>query len=427
KIEAGKIEVRPVDFTALNLFSALRGMLRPLLVTDAVQLRFDDVGAIPLLHTDEAKVSQILRNFISNALKFTERGEVRVSAVHDDAKGTVSFSVADTGIGIAPEDQERIFEEFSQVHSRLQGRVKGTGLGLPLCRKLATLLGGSVAVTSTPGVGSTFTATVLLRYESQQSAEAVPHESVVLDPGKTPVLIVEDEPATRLFYEKILRETPYQVLPASSLRDARLAMERMRPGIIVLDILLRGEDAWPWLSEIKNDPATRGIPLLVASSVEDERKAYALGADGYLHKPVDRDTLLAALARCVAPRILVVDDDPASRYAIRKILSVAQYGVVEAADGASGLALAHTAHPQVVILDLSLPDIDGEEVLRRLAHDERTRALPVVVATSRDLALVERQELQQRACAILSKRDLTSDMLPAVASALLRGAGMVRQ
>jgi len=425
KIEAGKIDVHPVEFTAQNLFSALRGMLRPLLVTDSVNLRFDDASAIPELFNDEAKVSQILRNFISNALKFTERGEVRVSASSDEESGMVTFTVADTGIGIAPEDQERIFEEFSQVQNPLQGRVKGTGLGLPLCRRLATLLGGSIALVSERGIGSTFTATLPLRYETPRGDEA-DDEAVVVDPQKMPILVVEDEHATRLFYEKILRDTPYQVVPAPSLREARAAMERLRPGAIVLDILLRGEDAWPWLSQIKNDPATRGIPLLVASAVEDERKAYALGADGYLRKPVERDRLLTELARCAAPRILVIDDDPASRYAIKKILSVAQYAVVEAVDGESGLALARTAHPQLVVLDLSLPDLKGEEVLRRLVHDAETRALPVVIATSRDLAHAERQVLQQHASAVLSKRNLTSDMLPAVASALLRGAVTVQ-
>jgi signal transduction histidine kinase/DNA-binding response OmpR family regulator len=423
KIEAGKIEVRPVEFTVQNLFSALRGMLRPLLLTESVSLRFDDASAIPALLTDEAKVSQILRNFISNALKFTERGEVRVSADYDAHSGMVKFSVADTGIGIAPGDQERIFEEFSQVQNPLQARVKGTGLGLPLCRRLATLLGGSIGVSSERGIGSTFTATLPLRYEPQR-ADPATEAPVVLDPQKTPILVVEDEPETRLFYEKILRETPYQVVPASNLREARLAMERLRPGAIVLDILLRGEDSWPWLSHIKNDPATRGIPLLVASAVEDERKAYALGADGYLRKPVERDMLLTELARCAAPRILVIDDDPASRYAIKKILSVAQYAVVDAVDGGTGLELARTAHPQLVVLDLSLPDMKGEEVLHRLAQDAATRAVPVVIATSRDLSHAERQVLQQHASAVLSKRDLTSDLLPAVASALMRGAAV---
>ncbi len=160
KIEAGKIDVRPVQFTAQNLFSALRGMLRPLLVSDAVNLRFDDAIDIPTLHTDEAKVSQILRNFISNALKFTERGEVRVFATYDAASAMVTFGVSDTGIGIAPEDQERIFEEFSQIQNPLQGRVKGTGLGLAICRRLAAALGGRITLRSTLGQGSTFTLTI---------------------------------------------------------------------------------------------------------------------------------------------------------------------------------------------------------------------------------------------------------------------------
>jgi signal transduction histidine kinase len=145
KVEAGKVVVRPAEFEVANLFGALRGMLRPLLVSDSVALVFEDPAGIPPLDTDEGKVSQILRNFLSNALKFTERGEIRVSATFDEAAGTAIFRVADTGIGIAPEDQERIFLEFSQVEHALQKKVKGTGLGLPLSRRLAQLLGGDVA------------------------------------------------------------------------------------------------------------------------------------------------------------------------------------------------------------------------------------------------------------------------------------------
>jgi signal transduction histidine kinase len=165
KIEAGKVDVRPVEFSVENLFSTLRGMLRPLLLTDRVNLRFEDPAGVPLLYADEAKVSQILRNFISNALKFTDRGEVRVQAQFDAAAGAVSFTVADTGIGIAAEDQERIFDEFFQVAGPLQVRVKGTGLGLPLCRKLAALLGGAVRLSSEPEVGSIFSVTIPLRSE----------------------------------------------------------------------------------------------------------------------------------------------------------------------------------------------------------------------------------------------------------------------
>jgi signal transduction histidine kinase len=151
--------VRPTTFTAVDLFSALRGMFRVLTPSDRVTLVLDDPVDIPPLTTDEGKLSQILRNFIANALKFTERGEVRVSAAMADGDEVV-FAVADTGIGIAPEDQERIFEEFSQLESALQRKATGAGLGLPLSRKLAELLGGRVALTSTPGVGSTFSVTI---------------------------------------------------------------------------------------------------------------------------------------------------------------------------------------------------------------------------------------------------------------------------
>jgi signal transduction histidine kinase len=172
KIRAGKIEVRPVEFEAVNLFSALRGMLRSLLVNQAVTLVFEEPEGIPSLYTDEGKVSQILRNFISNALKFTERGEVRVSARHDAEGGTVTFSVSDTGVGIAREDHEKIFEEFTQLASPAQSQFKGTGLGLPLCRKLAELLGGSIELESEMGVGSKFSVTLPVRYAQEGEADS---------------------------------------------------------------------------------------------------------------------------------------------------------------------------------------------------------------------------------------------------------------
>ena len=160
KVEAGKTVVSPSEFTAESLFGALRGMLRPLLVADAVALVFEDTAGLPALDTDEAKVSQILRNFISNAIKFTEKGEVRVWATADTAADTVTFHVRDTGVGIDAGDIELIFQEFAQVNNPLQGRVKGTGLGLPLARKLAELLGGHISVESTPGEGSVFSVTL---------------------------------------------------------------------------------------------------------------------------------------------------------------------------------------------------------------------------------------------------------------------------
>ena len=173
KIRAGKIDVHPVEFETANLLSALRGMLRSLLVNETVKLVFEEPENVPSLYGDEGKISQILRNFISNALKFTERGEVRVSARYDEDRGVVTFTVSDTGVGIAPADQERIFEEFTQLEHPAQSQFKGTGLGLPLCRKLAALLAGKIELESELGVGSKFSLTLPVRYEPQGNAPVV--------------------------------------------------------------------------------------------------------------------------------------------------------------------------------------------------------------------------------------------------------------
>jgi signal transduction histidine kinase/CheY-like chemotaxis protein len=418
KIEAGKTEVHPVEFTVATLFSALRGMLRPLLVSDTVNLHFDDPSDLPTFYTDEGKVSQILRNFLSNALKFTERGEVRVSATLTPDRQAVVFAVADTGIGIAAEDHQRIFEEFTQLENPLQKRVKGTGLGLPLCRKLAELLGGTVAVQSTVGVGSTFLATSPLVYRTLQPEESLLPASAPSTPvsqrGSIPVLVIEDSDELLFLYQKYLTGTVFQVLPVRSLRDARRAMAQVRPRAIILDILLRGEDAWHFLAEMKSDPDTSIIPILVVTDVEDPQKGLALGADAYCVKPVEPAWLLEQLQQMVTPavrKILVIDDQEATRYLMRKLLDGRGYDVLEAADGRTGIQMAQREAPHLVCLDLSMPEISGWTVLQHLQDDPRTQSIPVVVITSLTLTEGERQQLAAQHIAFLSKSELSRKTL----------------
>jgi signal transduction histidine kinase/CheY-like chemotaxis protein len=409
KIEAGKTEVRPIEFSVANLFSALRGMLRPLLVSEHVQLVFEAPDPNLLLHSDEGKVSQILRNFISNAIKFTERGEVRVSAVRSADGSTVSFSVADTGIGISLEDQARIFEEFTQVANKLQGRVKGTGLGLPLCRRLARLLQGEISVTSSVGAGSTFTATIPVLFVEDQAPAAAARADVQLDVGLIPVLVVEDEAKEQLLYAKYLRGSRYQAVSARTLREGRELVSRIQPRVIVLDILLRGEDSWRWLHELKTDPATADIQVLVATTVEDERKGFALGADAYCIKPLDRALLLEKLDALTGPRVLVIDDDPASRYLIQRLLANGRTCVIEAVDGQSGLLAARRTKPALIFLDLQLPDSSGEDVLRELKSDALLSQVPVAIVTAKLLSTDEKARLSSRAEAVLQKSELSAD------------------
>jgi signal transduction histidine kinase/CheY-like chemotaxis protein len=408
KIEAGKIEVRPIEFSVGNLFSALRGMLRPLLVGDAVKLVFEEPPTAVTLYTDEGKVSQILRNFISNAIKFTEQGEVRVSAHLSEDRRTIQFRVADTGIGIAPEDQGRIFDEFTQLPSPLQARVRGTGLGLPLCRRLAHLLDGDVSVQSQLGAGSVFTATMAAQFDHSSGAIEQGEEPTV-ELGRLAVLVLEDETEVRFIYDKYLRDTRYQPLGARTLRQAREIMKRVRPQAIVLDIMLRGEDAWRWLGELKADPVTAAIPVLVVTSIDDERKGRALGADAYCLKPLDRAVLLQKLDDLTGKRVLVIDDDPAARYLMQKLLSDTHICVLEAADGRSGLIAARRARPSMIFLDLGLPDFSGEEVLDALKSDADLHDVPVAIVTASKLTSDERARLARRAQVVLQKSDLSSE------------------
>lgn len=296
KIEAGKVDVHANSFQVADLFSALRGMLRPLLVSESLSLTFIAPDPALQIHTDEGKLSQILRNFISNALKFTEAGAIIVSATPLPEQNAIRFSVSDTGLGIGAEDVQLIFEEFSQVENHMQRKVKGTGLGLPLCRNLAALLNGTVAVESTPGKGSLFSVVLPTHYLPPEGS--LPSSAPANDNGndqRIPVLVVEDNPPVRLLYEKFLAGSEFRVVAARSVREAQERWEQQRPAAVILDILLHGENAWHWLAELKNDPQRRQVPVIIATEIDDKRKGLALGADAYYVKPLLRQQLLATL------------------------------------------------------------------------------------------------------------------------------------
>jgi signal transduction histidine kinase/CheY-like chemotaxis protein len=423
KIEAGKIVIRPIEFDVGHLFGALRGMLKPLLVGDSVALVFEQPEGLPSLYTDEAKVSQILRNFLSNAIKFTEHGEVRVRARYLADENAIAFSVADTGSGIAPEDHERIFHEFTQVDSPIQRRVQGTGLGLPLCRKLADLLGGRVTLESALGVGSTFTAVIPTIYEPLLG----PAPTWEVDPRRVPVLVVEDSGETLLVYDRMLASAGFQVLGARTLREARDALASFRPRAVILDIVLKGEDSWTLLTEMKRRPDLRDIPVAVVTMTEDESKALALGADAYCRKPVDRQRLLAVVAPLVAPdgskRVLVADDEEIFRYVLRQHLLAARHVISEAATGEETLRLARAERPDLICLDLEMPDIGGAEVLRLLRDDPGTRDIPVVVVTGTPLDDADRRQLGELQAHVLTKDAVSRERVLEAVDAATRAAG----
>jgi signal transduction histidine kinase/CheY-like chemotaxis protein len=260
KVEAGKVEVKATSFTVSSLFGGLRGALRPLQVTPSVELIFDRADDMPELLTDEAKVAQILRNLISNALKFTETGEVRVRAEYEAGPKLAIFSVRDTGIGIAPEDQTRTFEEFSQVDTRLQKKTKGTGLGLPLSRSLAELIGGTIRVESVLGQGSIFTLAIPARLGGANAPAA--------ELSKKRVLIIDDDDTFRYILRQIISNEPrYEVLEASNASDGLRQAKDERPDVIVLDLQMPNVDGFTVLQQLNADQRTSIIPVVVATSL----------------------------------------------------------------------------------------------------------------------------------------------------------------
>lgn len=310
KVEAGRITLRPGPFEASKLFSALRGMFRPLATNPAVALIFEEPAGLPLLYSDESKIAQILRNFISNALKFTERGEVRVRALLAPDGQQVIFSVADTGIGIAPIDQERIFHEFGQVENPLQRRVKGTGLGLPLSRRLANLLGGHIELTSELGVGSTFSAwipCVSLPPEADAPAGAA---APVAESRQRTVLVIDDDEVSRYLLRSMLADQPVRVLEANEGEPGLQLAFQEQPDVILLDLVMPGMDGFEVLNRLEASPATQAIPVIVitASRLEArdrhrlEQRVVAVLSKEMTSRQASQAQLLAALERAAHGR-----------------------------------------------------------------------------------------------------------------------------
>jgi signal transduction histidine kinase/CheY-like chemotaxis protein len=414
KVEAGKIRIRPKQFEVHELFSALKGMLKPLLAdNNSVDLVFDDARDLPKLYTDEGKVSQILRNLISNALKFTPSGQVQVTA-QLSSEDAVHFSVEDSGIGISPEHHEAIFREFSQIDNPLQERHRGTGLGLPLCRNLTLLLGGKIWLESDLGKGSTFHVVIPAIYVGEaagtQESDSVP----VPEFHRTPVLLLEDNAETARIFESFLRNTEFQPILTSTVAQAEAWTARHTPAAMVSDIYLDDDTAWEFLTRLREKWPT--LPLITTSMFDESRHAAASGAHLFLPKPLERETLLRELRRLTAQsgtrRLLLVDDNDVARYILRELLHQPWLEIIEASNGAQALAALRDNPPDGLILDLLMPDIGGAEILRQLRADPATEGLPVLIYTSKPLSDSERAQLEAWRAKIVRKEDVSSRLSP---------------
>jgi len=273
RIEAGKAVVHARTFAIEDLFASLRGMFRPLHQDDRVALVFEPADDLPEVRTDESKVAQVLRNLVSNALKFTQKGEVRVCARLDQERATVNFVVVDTGIGIAPEDRARIFQEFEQVEGPLQTATRGTGLGLAVSQRLAAVLGGAISLNSTPGEGSTFTLSIPLAYTDLESTAPVPDSGGAAlatgahAAGVKAAIVIDDDEMARYLAVHALNTLGFRVTEAADASTGLLAIEQHAPDLVVLDLRMPGFDGFDVLDELQRQPGTAAIPVVIQTGM----------------------------------------------------------------------------------------------------------------------------------------------------------------
>jgi signal transduction histidine kinase/DNA-binding response OmpR family regulator len=405
RIEAGRTEVQREVVSIRTLTAQVESEFKDAAGNKGIALATHIAPGLDNVISDGAKLRQILTNLVSNALKFTERGSIDVRA---EPRGEKRWAlvVTDSGIGIPAAEQETVFEEFRQGEAEGHRGHGGTGLGLAIVRKLALVLGGTVALQSAPGEGSTFTVTLPRELPSEPAAaiRALPAAAAART-GR--VLVIDDDESTRKLLRFELEPFGLTVLEAADGREGLAIAARQKPDAVVLDVVMPRMDGWGTLRALKDSPATRSIPVLVHSVVNNRAFGFSFGAFDHLVKPVSRETMVAALRRAGVldggAGVLVADDDRDIRELLARDLAAAGYRVRTARDGAETLEELATERPSAVILDLLMPEPDGFEILYRMRDDAALRDLPVIVLTGKNLTRADYARLNGSARRIIHK------------------------
>jgi GAF domain-containing protein/DNA-binding response OmpR family regulator len=415
KIEAGKMELYLESFDVAGLVRDIVAVIQPLAAKNANRLDVHCPEQIGPMRADLTKVRQALFNLLSNACKFTDRGTISLTVARETADGRdwMVFGVADTGIGMTPEQLARLFEAFSQADAATTRKYGGTGLGLALSRRLCRMMGGDVTVESEADRGSTFTIRLpadVAESAPEPAAPAAAAEQAPSDIGT--VLVIDDEVAVRDLMQRFLGKEGFRVVTASGGEEGLRRARELRPDAITLDVMMPGLDGWAVLSALKAEPALADIPVIMLTIVDDKNLGYALGAAEYLTKPIDRDRLVTVLKEHRRDRpVLVVDDDAALRQLLRRMLEPEGYTVVEAENGRVALERLRKISPSVVLLDLMMPEMDGFDFVAEFRRHEGWRAIPIVVITSKDLSRDDRDRLNGYVQRILQKGAYRRDQL----------------
>ncbi len=424
KIDAGKMELSFDDVQIGELIETVVPTARGLIKDKPITLIQKIAPNIPVIRADPTRIRQVLLNLLSNAAKFTEQGTITIEAGIESGENNqpeIVVRVTDSGPGIAEQDMSKLFQPFSQVDASPTRKTGGTGLGLSISRRLIELHGGRISVTSELGKGSTFYFTLPL----PQTAAPEKTEVAQQERNKT-VLAIDDDMQVISLYERYLAPMGYQVIALTNPVRALERAKELKPMAITLDIMMPGKDGWTVLSELKSNPETRDIPVIICSILEEEEKGFSLGAADYLVKPILEDDLIRALNRLNSENdirdVLIIDDDPKDLRLLEKLVGESgQFKPILCEGGQAGWAAIERQKPHAVILDLFMPDLDGFKILEKLRSSPDLIDIPVIVVSGADLTAEQQQQLTDFGQSLLQKGALNEqDLLTRLERALKR-------
>lgn len=434
KIEAGRMELFIEPFEVADLMDEVGFTIQPLIKKNQNELRVSYAEDVGVMEADLTKVRQTLFNLLSNATKFTEQGVVMLEASrHADTEGVqwLHFKVSDTGIGMTTEQLQEVFKEFTQADVSTTRKYGGTGLGLTISRRFCQMMNGDILVESTLNEGTTFTVILPARVEQPAPQSTSPTDTqTVVSPRRITsevvklkqnavILVIDDDPNVRDLISRTLQKEGFDVHTASDgIQGIDIARE-LQPDVITLDVMMGGVDGWQVLSQIKDDDALRHIPVIMVTMVDDKKRGFALGASDYLTKPIDRRRLTDLLRHyrrnqgdtdTLSPgTILIVEDDEDTRDLLTRTLEITGWQVISADNGLVALDRLAQYQPDLILLDLMMPQMDGFQVVTALQADEKWRKIPVVILTAKDLTPQDRQRLNGHVEQIITKEPDNQD------------------
>ncbi len=447
KIEAGKTELFLEPFDVRELVGEVEATILPLVQRNGNRLVVGVADGVGGMTADVTKVRQVLLNLLSNASKFTEQGEIRLEvAPAPGSRGEVEMRVTDRGIGMTEEQLGRLFQAFSQAEASTTKKYGGTGLGLVISRHFCRMMGGDIDVASVHGEGTTFTVRLPVDVRAAAVASAPgggadpvagTHSPPAARSGKAiddgvgtgeagTVLVIDDDPSVHDLLRRMLSRDGFRVEGALDGAGGLARARSLRPEVVLLDVLMPGVDGWSVLTALKEDPELSDISVVMVTMLDDRSLGFSLGATDYLVKPVDPPRLLSVLRRlCPDPEatVLVVDDDPAARERLARVVREAGWRPVEAENGVVALERLETIDPSLVLLDLVMPEMDGFALAAHLRADPVWRDLPVVVVTGRELTAAERAELNGSVATVCRKDEDSLDLLSHLLRTILERRG----